>query len=118
MCLFLQEIGSLRNLKHLYLINNQLTGPIPDSFAGLHKLERLAIADNRLSGVIPPFVTDIPNLNYVSTGVSTTVPRDGLMGWVMTGERGPRKHGDSILTSRVCFSMIITKSGPSLGQIN
>jgi Leucine rich repeat len=49
------SLGSyLRRLRLLSLTNNLLTGPVPDSLAGLPDLHTLDLSNNHLSGPIPP----------------------------------------------------------------
>ena len=56
------ELGSLTNLKWLYLNNNQLTGGIPAELGSLTNLERLDLSSNRLSGEIPAELGSLTNL--------------------------------------------------------
>ena len=56
------ELGSLSNLKWLYLNNNQLTGGIPAELGSLTNLERLDLSSNRLSGEIPAELGSLTNL--------------------------------------------------------
>ncbi|KAJ3096470.1 hypothetical protein HDU97_005883, partial [Phlyctochytrium planicorne] len=63
------DIGSLKNLEVLYLINSTLTGPIPDSYGTMPKLEYLHLNGNNLSGEIPSsFKTLVPQLSRLELG--------------------------------------------------
>ncbi|KAJ4781768.1 Leucine-rich repeat receptor-like protein kinase [Rhynchospora pubera] len=59
--------SSLRRLRLLSLTNNLLTGPVPDSLAGLADLHTLDLSNNQLSGPIPPslFLPSSPNLKVL-----------------------------------------------------
>ena len=46
------ELGSLSNLTHLYLHDNQLSGEIPAELGSLSNLEWLWLQRNQLSGEI------------------------------------------------------------------
>ena len=48
-----ESIGTLTNLKSIYLYENQLTGSIPYSIGNLLKLESLWLYDNKLTGALP-----------------------------------------------------------------
>ena len=56
------ELGSLANLRWLYLDNNELTGPIPAELGNLTSLERLNLFENQLSGTIPSELGNLSNL--------------------------------------------------------
>ena len=60
------EIGSLTNLRHLYLYNNQLTGSIPSEIGNLTNLTRLYLENNQLTGVIPEGICDL-DINWSSS---------------------------------------------------
>ena len=53
------EIGSLTNLRHLYLYNNQLTGSIPSEIGNLTNLTRLYLENNQLTEVIPEGICNL-----------------------------------------------------------
>ena len=55
-------------LEHLYLHNNDLSGPVPAGLGMLSNLTNLWLRDNRLSGQIPPSLGDLPNLQRVRIG--------------------------------------------------
>ena len=46
-------MGSLANLRWLFLSENQLTGEIPKELGNLANLERLYLSENQLTGCIP-----------------------------------------------------------------
>ncbi|XP_027329513.1 MDIS1-interacting receptor like kinase 2-like [Abrus precatorius] len=56
------SIGNLRNLEVLILLNNPLSGPIPEEFGRLHSLTVLKLLLNDLSGPIPSSIGDLSNL--------------------------------------------------------
>ena len=56
------EIGSLTNLRHLYLYNNQLTGSIPSEIGKLTNLTHLYLDNNQLTGSIPSEIGNLTNL--------------------------------------------------------
>ena len=60
------EIGKLTNLTHLYLDNNQLTGSIPSEIGNLKNLTRLYLENNQLTGVIPESICDL-DINWSSS---------------------------------------------------
>ena len=60
------EIGKLTNLTHLYLDNNQLTGSIPSEIGNLKNLTRLYLENNQLTGVIPVSICDL-DINWNSS---------------------------------------------------
>ncbi|CAN0559030.1 unnamed protein product, partial [Ectocarpus sp. 12 AP-2014] len=45
-------LGNLTKLKHLWLQNNELTGPIPEALGKLSALRKLHLNNNNLSGEI------------------------------------------------------------------
>ena len=47
-----ESIGTLTNLKQIYLYENQLTGTIPYSIGNLIQLQSLWIYDNKLTGSV------------------------------------------------------------------
>ena len=82
-----KELGSLANLTHLSLDNNQLTGEIPPELGGLSNLRHLSLWSNQLTGEIPPELGRLSNL----TGLF-------LDGNQLTGEIPPELGGLSNLT--------------------
>ena len=81
-----KELGSLANLRGLYLWGNQLTGEIPHELGGLSNLQSLVLADNGLTSEIPPELGGLSNLTYLS-----------LSGNQLTGEIPPELGGLSNL---------------------
>ena len=60
------ELGGLANLEELYLWGNQLTGPIPVSLGNLANLEGLYLSQNQLTGPIPVSLASLANLERLS----------------------------------------------------
>ena len=50
---FPPELGQLTSLRTLYLLNSQLTGPLPSEWSQLARLEHLSLEDNQLTGPLP-----------------------------------------------------------------
>ena len=74
------ELGSLTNLKELYLNNNLFSGQLPDVFENLNNLEILWLDNNQLDGPIPESLWNLVNLkqlylehNQFSGGLSSNV---------------------------------------------
>ena len=93
------ELGSLFNLKGLYLNQNALTGEIPIELARLSKLTELALWGNQLSGEIPLELGNLSNLVGLALGLNRLtgeIPAElgnlakltalGLQGNKLTGE--------------------------------
>ena len=71
------ELGSLSNLRGLYLHDNSLGGEIPAELGSLSNLTLLNLSDNDLSGEIPPELGSLSNLRglYLArSGLSGCVP--------------------------------------------
>jgi Leucine-rich repeat (LRR) protein len=71
------ELGSLTNLVHLYLDNNQLSGGIPAALGNLAKLKNLYLSSNQLSGNIPAELgnlTDLTELHLANNQLSGSIP--------------------------------------------
>ena len=56
------ELGSLANLRRLFLYNNQLAGEIPTELGSLANLRRLLLWGNQLTGGIPTELGSLANL--------------------------------------------------------
>ena len=59
------ELGSLANLTHLRLSNNQLTGAVPEELGNLTNLKWLSLWNNQLSGTIPSELGNLTNLTLL-----------------------------------------------------
>ena len=64
-----KELGSLANLRGLYLWGNQLTGEIPPELGGLANLQALYLSDNQLTGCVPPRLRDVPDNDLDQLGL-------------------------------------------------
>ena len=60
------ELGSLTNLRRLYLEDSQLSGPIPPELGSLASLEHLALWGNQLTGEIPADLGSLANLQILA----------------------------------------------------
>ena len=60
-----KELGSLSNLRHLWLSGNQLTGEIPPELGSLSNLRHLWLSGNQLTGEIPPELGGLSNLRHL-----------------------------------------------------
>ena len=60
------ELGSLENLRDLYLRGNGLSGSIPAELGNLANLQSLLLGGNRLSGSIPAELGGLMNLGLLS----------------------------------------------------
>ena len=106
-----KELGSLANLRQLWLWGNQLTGEIPPELGGLSNLTGLSLSGNQLTGEIPPELGGLSNLTELSladNGLTGEIPPElgglsnlqGLWLWgnQLTGEIPPELGGLSNLT--------------------
>ncbi|WOH09442.1 hypothetical protein DCAR_0728899 [Daucus carota subsp. sativus] len=59
------QIGTLSNLVHLSLHNNNLTGKLPSSMANLVQLKMLDLSHNNLSGSVPSVISSLKNLHFI-----------------------------------------------------
>ncbi|CAJ0635451.1 9952_t:CDS:10 [Entrophospora sp. SA101] len=67
-----EDIGKLSNLKRLFLIGNQLSGPLPENFMFLVSLKELDVRNNQLHNI--DILSSVPNLECLlaeSNKVST-----------------------------------------------
>jgi hypothetical protein len=63
------EIGSLSNLKYLFLSKNRFTtGPVPSWLEGLTNLEELSLNEIELTGTIPSFISTMTKLVLLDLG--------------------------------------------------
>ena len=62
------ELGSLENLGSLSLWGNELTGSIPATLGNLTNLEWMSLSSNELTGRIPAELGRLANLEYLSLG--------------------------------------------------
>ena len=62
------ELGNLANLESLYLHGNDLTGPIPPELGNLANLESLYLHENDLTGPIPPELGNLAGLEILYLG--------------------------------------------------
>ncbi|EFJ35636.1 hypothetical protein SELMODRAFT_405170 [Selaginella moellendorffii] len=72
-----QSISTIRALKYLNLGQNNLTGSIPQGLWNLVQLRELYLADNALSGSIPPelgYLTNLQHLSLASNQLSGSIP--------------------------------------------
>ncbi|ESR55791.1 hypothetical protein CICLE_v10018783mg [Citrus x clementina] len=73
-----KEIGNLRGLVLLNLVNNDLNGTIPASVGKLQQLQGLYLYKNNLQGSIPNYLCHLERLNILSLGgnkLSGTIPQ-------------------------------------------
>ncbi|KAI9074949.1 hypothetical protein K1719_043079 [Acacia pycnantha] len=59
-------MGGLLTLQTLYLAENKLEGPIPESLSGMISMESLDLSHNYLSGVIPKSLELLLYLKYIN----------------------------------------------------
>ena len=62
------EMGSLSNLRLLWLGGNELTGGIPPELGGLSNLVWLSLSGNQLTAVIPPELGSLSNVQSLRLG--------------------------------------------------
>ena len=103
-----KELGSLANLRWLFLGQNQLTGEIPPELGGLSNLTGLWLSSNQLTGEIPPELGRLSNLTQLVLG-----------GNQLTGEIPPELGGLSNLTELVLGGNQLTgEIPPELGGLS
>jgi len=71
------ELGSLENLRFLYLWDNALSGPIPPELGDMSSVRRIVLRQNDLTGVIPPELGGLASLDWLMLNdnrFSGTVP--------------------------------------------
>ena len=66
------ELGSLANLRRLFLYNNQLAGEIPTELGSLSNLQQLLLWGNQLTGAIPSELGSLSNLQSLSISRQTS----------------------------------------------
>jgi len=49
-------IGSLSNIRQLFLFSNELSGTVPESLGALRKLSQLGLENNKLQGQVPDYI--------------------------------------------------------------
>ncbi|XP_027187019.1 leucine-rich repeat receptor protein kinase HPCA1-like isoform X3 [Cicer arietinum] len=59
------EIGNLKKLTNLQLINCGFIGPIPDTIGNLQRLVFLSLNSNRFSGKIPPAIGNLSSIYWL-----------------------------------------------------
>ena len=57
-----------KNVRHLSLRNNNLSGPIPPELGNLERLQSLQLSANPLTGEIPPELGNLVTVNSVFIG--------------------------------------------------
>ncbi len=62
------ELGNLTNLQTLLLRENNLTGTIPAELGDLTQLEALRLDENNLTGTIPPELGNLASLKWLDLG--------------------------------------------------
>jgi RHS repeat-associated protein len=73
------EIGELSGLIRLYLYNNQFSGSIPEELGSLSMLLYLYLQDNKFSGSIPKSIGALKNvvaLNFFNNKLSGAIPSE------------------------------------------
>ena len=65
------ELGSLSNLRDLFLDGNALSGEIPPELGSLSNLSSLSLNNNQLSGEIPPELGSLSKLTSLTSTTTT-----------------------------------------------
>ena len=127
-----KELGSLANLRWLFLGQNQLTGEIPPELGRLSNLTDLVLYGNQLTGEIPPELGRLSNLRQLylwGNGLTGEIPPElgGLsnLTWLhlsdnlLTGEIPPELGGLSNLTELgLEFNQLTGEIPPELGGLS
>ena len=74
-----RDLGSLTNVRSLYLSSNELTGSIPRELGNLRNLEGLGLWGNELTGPIPRELGNLTNLRWLllsSNELRGPIPRE------------------------------------------
>ncbi|KAH6559033.1 hypothetical protein KP509_1Z031300 [Ceratopteris richardii] len=58
--------ANFTKVTQLHLYNNELTGPIPDSWKGMTSLQDFRLMNNYLTGPVPSWISQLPKLNNLS----------------------------------------------------
>ncbi|NNF03172.1 MAG: hypothetical protein HKN17_01795, partial [Rhodothermales bacterium] len=58
--------GAFRDLRNLNLDGNNISGPVPPVLGQLANLQTLTLNDNNLSGGLPPEIANLQNLTFLS----------------------------------------------------
>ena len=72
-----EAIGDLSLLKHLNLMDNNLTDTIPSSLGKLDAMETLILGNNQLQGELPASIGNLRKLQYIDLGsnkMTSTIP--------------------------------------------
>ncbi|XP_038701990.1 receptor kinase-like protein Xa21 isoform X2 [Tripterygium wilfordii] len=79
-----EELGTLKNLRILYLAANNLNGTIPISIGNMSSLESFSLMDNRFTGSFPSFmfnISSIESLFLENNSFSGHLPIDICFHW-------------------------------------
>ena len=99
-------MGSLANLRWLFLSENQLTGEIPKELGNLANLERLYLSENQLTGCTPGGLRDVADNDLDELGLPFCADDDAVScaagGAVPDAAKNPELEADcdTLLTAR------------------